>query len=134
MNAFSALLEARDPALGRFRSYRLEAGTDLFGAWLVQVTYGRIGAPGRSVRYVVGVEEEARHLVRKTLRRRSTARNGSGSATASGSWPTPGGGCRYPSSKGLDHLESDVRKLRNRPYSDRGEGGAVDVKLGCAPA
>jgi hypothetical protein len=31
------LLEARDPALGRFRSYRLEAGTDLFGTWLVEV-------------------------------------------------------------------------------------------------
>lgn len=26
MNVFSAHLEARDPALGRFRSYRLEAG------------------------------------------------------------------------------------------------------------
>jgi hypothetical protein len=32
MNAFSALLEARDPALRRFRSYRLEASRDLFGA------------------------------------------------------------------------------------------------------
>jgi hypothetical protein len=74
MNAFSALLEARDPSLGRFRSYRLEAGTDLFGAWLVEVTYGRIGTPGRIVRYVVGNEAEARKLVRKTLRRRSTAR------------------------------------------------------------
>jgi hypothetical protein len=40
MNAFSALLEARDPALARFRSYRLHAGTDLFGTWLVEVTYG----------------------------------------------------------------------------------------------
>jgi hypothetical protein len=74
MNAFSALLEARDPALGCFRSYRLDAGTDLFGAWLVEVTYGRIGAPGRSVRYAVGGEEEARQLVWKTLRRRATAK------------------------------------------------------------
>jgi hypothetical protein len=32
MNAFRALLEARDPALGRFRSYRLEVGADLFGS------------------------------------------------------------------------------------------------------
>ena len=74
LNAFSALLEARDPALGRFRSYRLGAGTDLIGSWLVEVTYGRIGAPGRSVRYVVDGEEEARLLVRKTLRRRATAK------------------------------------------------------------
>ena len=46
MNVFYATLEARDPAHGHFRAYRLEAGTDLFGAWLVDVTYGRIGAQG----------------------------------------------------------------------------------------
>jgi hypothetical protein len=74
MNSFSAVLEARAPALGRFRSYRLEAGTDLFGAWLVEITYGRIGTPGRLVRYAVASEEEARQLVRKTLRRRASAR------------------------------------------------------------
>ena len=74
MNAFSALLEAREPSLGRFRSYRLEAGTDLFGSWLVDVTYGRIGAPGRRLRYVAGDEAEARKLVHKNLRRRATAR------------------------------------------------------------
>jgi hypothetical protein len=49
MNSFSALLEARDPALGRFCSYRLEAGTDLLGAWLVEVTFGRIGTRGTLV-------------------------------------------------------------------------------------
>jgi hypothetical protein len=74
LNSFSALLEARDPALGRFRSYRLEVGTDLLGAWLVEVTYGRIGAPGRRVRYVVDGEVEARQMVGKMLRRRATAK------------------------------------------------------------
>jgi hypothetical protein len=74
MNAFSALLEARNPALGRFRSYRLEARRDLFGAWLVEITYGRIGTSGRRLRYVVSGEEDARQLVRKTLRRRATAK------------------------------------------------------------
>jgi hypothetical protein len=74
MNAFSALLEARDPALGRFRSYRLQAGPDLFGAWLVEVTYGRIGTPGRQVRYVAADAVEARKLVRHSLRRRATAK------------------------------------------------------------
>src|SRR5947209_1849857 len=59
MNAFNALLEARDPEMGRFRAYRLEAGPDLFGAWLVVVTYGRIGTPGRSVRYSAADESEA---------------------------------------------------------------------------
>jgi hypothetical protein len=74
MNAFSALLEARDPALGRFRWYRLEAGPDLFGTWMVQVTYGRIGTPGRQVRYVAADQAEARKLVHHSLRRRATAK------------------------------------------------------------
>jgi hypothetical protein len=74
MNSFSAVLEARDPELGRFREYRLEAGTDLFGTWLVEITYGRIGTHGRSVRYAVDDEKEARQLVSRTLRRRATAR------------------------------------------------------------
>lgn len=74
INVFTALLEARDPALGRFRSYRLEAGPDLFGTWLVEVTYGRIGTPGRRLRYAAGDEAEARKLVQHSLRRRATAR------------------------------------------------------------
>jgi hypothetical protein len=74
MDAFSALLEARDPALGRFRAYRLEAGTDLLGDWLVDVTYGRIGTRGRRIRYAVQNEAEAKKLVRESLRRRSTAK------------------------------------------------------------
>src|ERR1039458_2848184 len=74
MDAFSALLEARDPALGRFRAYRLEAGTDLLGHWLVDITYGRIGTRGRRIRYAVQDQAGARKLVRETLRRRATAR------------------------------------------------------------
>jgi hypothetical protein len=53
MDGFFATLKARDPLLGRMRSYRLEAGTDLFGAWLVDVMYGRISVRGRRIRYVV---------------------------------------------------------------------------------
>jgi predicted DNA-binding WGR domain protein len=74
MDAFSALLEARDPALGRFRAYRLEAGTDLLGDWLVDITYGRIGTRGRRIRYFAQDEAEAKKLVRESLRRRSTAK------------------------------------------------------------
>ena len=74
MDAFSALLEARDPALGRFRAYRLEAGTDLLGDWLVDITYGRIGTRGRRIRHLVQDEAEAKKLVRESLRRRSTAK------------------------------------------------------------
>ena len=74
MSTFTALLEARDPQLGRFRAYRLEAGTDLLGDWLVDITFGRIGTRGRLIRYAVRDEAEARKLVRETLRRRATAR------------------------------------------------------------
>ena len=74
MDAFSALLEARDPALGRFRAYRLDAGTDLLGAWLVDITYGRIGTRGRRIRHLVQDEAEAKKLVGESLRRRATAK------------------------------------------------------------
>ena len=74
MDAFRASLEARDPALGLFRAYRLEAGRDLLGDWLVEITYGRIGAKGRRIRYAVQDGVQAKKLVRETLRRRATAR------------------------------------------------------------
>ena len=71
MDAFSVTLEARDPQLGRFRAYHLEAGTDLLGDWLVDITFGRIGTPGRRIRYAVSNESEARKLVRESLRAKS---------------------------------------------------------------
>jgi hypothetical protein len=73
-HAFCMSLEARDATLGRFRAYRVEACPDLFGVWLVEVTYGRIGTRGRQHRYVAGDEAGARKLIRQTLRRRATAK------------------------------------------------------------
>jgi hypothetical protein len=37
------------PARDCFRAYRIEAGPDLFGAWLVDAIYGRIGTRGRTI-------------------------------------------------------------------------------------
>jgi predicted DNA-binding WGR domain protein len=74
LSKFTTALEARDPALGRFRSYRIQAGTDLFGDWLVEVTYGRIGSPGRTIRHVAPDEAGAQKIVRQCLQRRGTAR------------------------------------------------------------
>jgi hypothetical protein len=74
MDSFFATLEARDPSLGRMSSYHLKAGTDLFGTWLVDVVYGRIGARGRRIRHVAQNKDVARKLVRRRLRRRATAR------------------------------------------------------------
>lgn len=73
MNSFAVTLEARNPALGHFRSYHIEAGRDLFGHWQVAFTYGRIGRRGRTLRHVVDTESEARRLVRQALVRRRTA-------------------------------------------------------------
>ena len=74
MDAFTAMLEARDPALGRFRAYRLEAGTDLLGGGMVDITYGRIGTRGRRIHYAVQDEAGAKKPVRERLRRGATAR------------------------------------------------------------
>lgn len=73
LDAFSARLEARDPAKGHFRSYRLDAGTDLFGNWTVDIRFGRIGTRGHHIRHVVSDESEAQKLVKQMLRRRATA-------------------------------------------------------------
>lgn len=73
LDAFTATLVACDPAQGRFRAYRIEAGIDMLGDWLVDVTYGRMGTRGRVVRYVAANEMEARKLVRQCLRRRASA-------------------------------------------------------------
>jgi len=70
---FRITLEARNPARGCLRHYRVEAGTDLFGIWLVQISYGRIGTVGRSRSFVVRDEDEARRLAQSILKRRATA-------------------------------------------------------------
>jgi hypothetical protein len=74
MDGFFAALEARARSLGRMRSYCLQAGTDLFGAWLVDVEYGRIGATGWRIRYLLQDKGEAKKVVRRCLRHRATAR------------------------------------------------------------
>lgn len=73
MEQFRAELQACDPARGIFRAYRIEAGIDLLGEWLVDVTYGRIGTSGRCIRHVAASEAEAKQIVRYCLQRRRTA-------------------------------------------------------------
>ena len=71
--AFSTLLHACDPARNHWRAYRVEAGQDLLGDWLVEVTFGRIGPGGRTVQYLAGDEDGARELARACLHRRASA-------------------------------------------------------------
>ena len=73
MSVFSIQLEACDPARNRFRAYQLDVVRDLFGAWLVEVRFGRIGASGRTLRFTLDDEPAARRMVRERLQRRSRA-------------------------------------------------------------
>ena len=66
-------LQARDPARNRLRSWRVEAGQDLFGTWTVHVRYGRIGRPGRLLVRSFPDEAAARAHIRAGLARRASA-------------------------------------------------------------
>ena len=66
-------MEARDPAQNRFRRWELEAAEDLFGAWIVWVRFGRIGAAGRSFARSFGDPVAADRYVRAALTRRRSA-------------------------------------------------------------
>lgn len=68
-----AYLEARDPTHNVHRAYSIAYGQDLFGNWVVETTYGRIGAKGRTIVTVFNNEEEALKHVQKALKRRQSA-------------------------------------------------------------
>ena len=70
---FRITFQARNPAHRCLRQYRVEAGTDLFGVWVVEISYGRIGTAGRCRSYVLRDEGEARHLAQSILKRRAIA-------------------------------------------------------------
>jgi hypothetical protein len=90
MESFHIRLEAYDPARGRFRAYRIDAGTDLLGDWLVDGTYGPIGSPGRRIRHLASDEMDARRIVHHCLQRRATAPRRIGVAYRSTDLADPG--------------------------------------------
>jgi predicted DNA-binding WGR domain protein len=48
VTSLSIKLEARSAVHRCFRAYQIDVDTDLFGVWLVEMSYGRIGGLGRS--------------------------------------------------------------------------------------
>jgi hypothetical protein len=74
IDEISIQLQAKDADANRLRSWRVEAGPDLFGVWLTKVRFGRIGAADRALGYHFASEAEARSFVRSRLRRRGTAK------------------------------------------------------------
>ncbi len=73
MMAFSILLEARDPQRNIWRAYQITAGQDLFEDWIVSLSYGRIGAKGRTRTLLMVDEAATRRYVRACLKKRENA-------------------------------------------------------------
>lgn len=69
----SILLEACAPEKNIWRSYRIAFGQDLFGSWIVELCYGRIGSRGRSKMIMVDNETQALDYVEKCLKKRQSA-------------------------------------------------------------
>jgi predicted DNA-binding WGR domain protein len=73
VTSLSIRLEARSAAQRCYRAYAIDVATDLFGAWLVDMSYGRIGTIGRTKIRSFATIEDAQDQVRACLRKRATA-------------------------------------------------------------
>jgi predicted DNA-binding WGR domain protein len=69
----SIRLQACAPAKRRLRAYEVALSPDLFGAWIVEKTYGRIGKLGRAKVRSFASWDDARTDLRACLNRRATA-------------------------------------------------------------
>ena len=67
------VMQGRNSAANRHRSWRVDAGRDLFGQWTVRVSFGRIGCAGRTIAHAFASEDEARTFVKNGIRRRRGA-------------------------------------------------------------
>ncbi len=70
---FRIRMEAKNPERKAFRSYVIEANPDLFGRWVIQIRYGKIGTQGRTKTYSSEDRQEAQQIVQQCLRRRASA-------------------------------------------------------------
>ena len=70
---FRIRMEATNPERKHFRSYVIEANPDLFGRWVIEVRYGKIGTRGRTTTYSSEDVQDAKQIVRQCLKRRASA-------------------------------------------------------------
>ncbi len=68
-------LQANDPEQNLHRFYRIEYGQDLFGQWIVEVNYGRVGCKGRSLITLYNSQKDAQSYVKQALKRRQSSAN-----------------------------------------------------------
>ena len=73
MTSLHILLEARSAVRHCWRAYEIEVGADLFGAWRVEMSYGRIGTMGRSKIRSFATAADAQAEVDGCLRKRASA-------------------------------------------------------------
>jgi predicted DNA-binding WGR domain protein len=67
-------LQAIDPARNIARRYAIEASADLFGHFIVDLQWGRIGTKGQSRTLSFAQAQDASRFVRQTLNRRASAK------------------------------------------------------------
>ncbi|WP_158932646.1 WGR domain-containing protein [Acidisphaera sp. S103] len=95
MTSLCIKLEARSPAHRCHRAYEIAVSPDLFGAWLVEMSYGRIGTFGRVKARSFSTADGAAAEVKACLRKRSSAPRRIGvayrlrSAAQHGDWQLP---------------------------------------------
>jgi predicted DNA-binding WGR domain protein len=95
MTSLCIKLEARSPAHRCHRAYEIAVSADLFGAWVVEMSYGRIGTLGRTKARSFSTADAAAAQVRACLRKRASAPRRIGvayrlrSAAQHGEWHLP---------------------------------------------
>jgi predicted DNA-binding WGR domain protein len=73
MTSLRIRLEARSSAHHCHRAYEIAVSEDLFGAWLVDMNYGRIGTLGRTKTRSFQTISDAAAQVETCLRKRASA-------------------------------------------------------------
>lgn len=73
MPNISVELRAAETGAAPRRAWRAHVGADLFGRWYAQVTFGRIGSAGRTMRWEFSDEAEAMRFFKHCLQRRAGA-------------------------------------------------------------
>ena len=72
-NLMVVALEARHAERNHHRRYQLIVGRDLLDDWTVEISYGRIGQGGQTIRYASANPRDMQDVIRHRLRRRLTA-------------------------------------------------------------
>ena len=67
-------LQAIDPMRNIARGYAIHATADLFGYWIVDLHWGRVGTRGQCRKLSFAQEQDAVGFVRTTLARRGSAK------------------------------------------------------------